>query len=320
MPKTLQEYADWLEERDDLLWPKPPKAEPAKATAYLKPLEGIRAVTWNVYGTLLRTSDGEFLVQVPQQLRMQIALEKTIEEFKMWNAMYRKPGAPWEAMHQQFVRFVDERRMAGTRQKGDAPEIDLADIWRKLLGQLKQTEYEYDEAFYGDKEELSEKIAYFFHASLQGVEAAPNALAALQAVSGAGLKQGLVADAQPFTLAELLRALRRQGPLPPPAELFASECSVLSYQEGVRKPSPSLFHACLERLSEQGIEPEQVLHVSNRLRDDLAVAKQSGMRTALYAGEKLSLKATREEVLDPELKPDRLLTDLGQIRDILRLK
>ena len=27
---------------------------------------------------------------------MQIALQKTIEEFKMWHSMSRKPGQPWD--------------------------------------------------------------------------------------------------------------------------------------------------------------------------------------------------------------------------------
>jgi FMN phosphatase YigB (HAD superfamily) len=319
MPRTLQEYADWLEERDDLLWPRPPKPEPANAAPYLKPLTGIRAVTWNIYGTLLRISDGELLLQVPQMLRMQIALEKTIEEFKMWGSMYRKPGAPWEAMHQQYARFVEERRLAGTRQKGDVPEVNLAEIWRKLVAQLEQKEYEYDRAFYGDADELSVKIAYFFHASLQGVEAAPNALSALTSVSNAGLTQALLADAQPFTLVQTLRALRTQGTPESPGSLFAADCSVLSSQAGIRKPSDSLYQTCLERFAAHGIEPGEVLHVSNNLRDDLAPAKQAGMRAALYAGDKLSLKATKADVLDPSLKPDRLLTDLGQIRDILNL-
>ena len=319
MPSTLQEYADWLEERDDLLWPKPPKIEPANASAYVKPLAGVRAVTWNIYGTLLRISDGELLLQVPQTLRMQIALEKTIEEFKMWGSMYRKPGAPWEAMHQQYGRFLVERRMVGTRQKGDVPEVNLAEIWRKLVAQLEQKEYEYDRGFYGDEDELSIRIAYFFHASLQGVEAAPNALDALTSVSDAGLTQALLADAQPFTLVQTLRALRTQGTPEMPGGLFAADCSVLSCHEGIRKPSGSLYQTCPERLAEHGIEPGEVLHVSNRLRDDLAPAKQAGMRTALYAGDKLSLKATKADVLDPALKPDRLLTDLGQIRDILSL-
>ena len=54
---TLQEYIEGLENRN-LVWPQPPPIEPVKATPYIKPLSGIRAVTWSVYGTLLRIAEG----------------------------------------------------------------------------------------------------------------------------------------------------------------------------------------------------------------------------------------------------------------------
>ena len=316
MPKTLQEYADWLDERN-LIWPSTPKPEPVKATPYLKPLPGIAAVTWSVYGTLLRITDGDLLVLHPDKLRMQIALEKTIEEFNMWQSMHRKPGAPWEAMYQQYARFVEERRLSGTRQKGDAPEVDAAEIWRKLIGQLEQKDYSYDEAFYGDPDELSEKVAFFFQRCLQGVEAVPSALSALKAVVDGGRVQGLLADAQLFTIIQLLRVLRGQGKISALGELFAPECLVLSYQEGVRKPSPSLYRASLERFEAQGIGPSEILHVGTRLAGDLAIAKRAGMRTALFAGDRASFEASKDDLRDPEIKPDRLLTDLAQISEIL---
>ena len=41
------------------------------------------------------------------------------------------------------------------------------------------------------------------------------------------------------------------------------------------------------------------------------------MRTALLAADQTSLSATREEIADPELRPDRLLTRLDQLRDVV---
>src|SRR5436190_16951666 len=52
MPLTLDQYADFLDTRD-LVWPAPPTATPSNAKPYLKPREGIRVVTWTIYGTLL---------------------------------------------------------------------------------------------------------------------------------------------------------------------------------------------------------------------------------------------------------------------------
>jgi len=317
MAQTLQEYADWLDRRDELIWPKPPHQESPKATPYTKPLSGIRAVTWNVYGTLLHIADGKLLHLHSEQLRMQVALEKTIQEFNMWNSMSRKPGAPWEYMFKQYQRLVQDAQLVGTGQKGDFPEIDSVQIWRKLIERLQQNEYTYDESFYGDLDDLSLKVAYFFHSSLQGVEATASALETLVAVSRSGMLQGLVCDAQAFTFVQTLRALRQQGTLPVLDELFAPSCQSLSHQQGLRQPSKSLYAVLLQQLDTLGIAPREVVHVGSRLRDDLAVAKQFGMKTVLFAGDKASLQASADEVKDPELRPDRLATDLTQIQMIL---
>lgn len=316
MPKSLQEYAEWLAGRD-LIWPKPPPAEPVKAKPFIKPLPGIRAVTWSVYGTLLRISGGELTFDSTTGIQMQVALEKTIDEFNMWNSMTRKPGAPWETMAPKYRRFLEDKQMAGTERKGDVPEVDSAEIWLRIIGGLLQKEYSYDQLLYGDLDDLAEKIAYFFHANLQGVEAAPNALGTLQSVAQAGIVQGVLANAQWFTLAQMLQALSVQGKLPPLWDLFDSECMTLSCEEGVRKPSPSLYETCLKRLAGKGIGPAGVLHIGTRLKDDLAVAKALGMKTALYTGDRLMMQATPAELKDPNTKPDRLLTDLDQIRDVL---
>ncbi len=316
MAQSLDEYAQWLAERN-LRWPAPPKVEPIAAAPFLKPLPGIKAVAWDAYGTLLRISDGELLFVHPQGMRMEVALDKTIQEFNMWQSMSRKPGKPWEYMLQLYTRAYDDLRLAGSGRKGDLPEIDAARVWLKILEKLDKNDYQYDVDQYGDLEELSQKVAYFYHSCLQGVEASAGAAAAVFAVGEAGLPQGLIADGQCFTRTQVLRALQAEGKLPEPAEWISSELSTLSYGEGVRKPSKSLYVSAVQRFQEAGLAPDQVLFVASRLREDLVVAKSAGFRTALFAGEKLSLKATAADLKDPAVKPDRLLTQLTQVRDLL---
>jgi FMN phosphatase YigB (HAD superfamily) len=318
MAKSLAEYADWLAERK-LLWPAAPKLESPHALPYAKPLAGIKAVAWDVYGTLLRIADGELLFQHPQTVRMEVALDKTLQEFALWHSMSRKPGAPWEYLQTLYLRAYDDLRLAGSGRKGDLTEIDAAKLWRRVLDKLNLEELKYDEALYGDLDELAEKMAYFFHASLQGTEAAPGALETLLALSDAGIATGLVADGQAFTEVQLLRALREQGTLPPAGRLWRSDLVVLSSQEGVRKPSKSLYLRAIERFLAVGIEPPEVLYVGARLREDLTIAKSMGFRTVLFAGDKLSLRATLSDLRDPAVKPDRMMTELKQIREILSL-
>lgn len=317
--QSLPEYADWLADRDDLIWPRPPAPKSAKARPFSAHLAGIRAVTWDIYGTLLQVPDGQLNFDPKPQLRLEVALEKTIAEFNMWNSMTRKPGAPWEYMIGQYRDVLADEKLRGGGQvrRGDLPHTSLGRVWKTLIERLQQKEYEYDYDQYGSLSEFSEKVAYFFHSALQGTAAYEDALKILKYVTKLGLAQGFVADAQPFTLLQLVTALQEQGKLPPIRQLFPPDMMVLSFTSGARKPSPSLFETMAERLRINGLQPTEVLHVSARLQDDIIPAKKAGFRTALFAGDAASLDAPKELLAEKENQPDRLVTSLRQIARVV---
>lgn len=317
MSKSLQEYLAWLDQRSELIWPRPPAPKPLKATPYLKPLSGIRAVVWSIYGTLLRIDGGRLQHLHPQPLRMQIALEKTIEEFNMWHSMSRKPGAPWEYMLQQYKRVLDTERHKPSKRRGDLREVDSIMIWGKLIDRLIRNEYEYDVDTYGQLGDFAEKVAYFFHANLQGVAATDHAVETLRQVAGGGMRQGLLDDGQSFTTEQLLRALRQQSPVQSLGDFLTASATTISTAIGVRKPSPSLFTAGFAPLLRQGMDPNNILYISHRLEDDLAAARKSGVKTALYAADAGACHVEPAQLREPDMKPDRLLTDIRQIREIL---
>ncbi|WP_373650085.1 HAD family hydrolase [Schlesneria sp. DSM 10557] len=318
MAKTLLEYAELLDGRN-LRWPAPPKIVPVPATPSLKPLPGIRAVTWNLYGTLLRITDGELVFQHPQALRMEVAIEKTIDEFNMWNSMTRRPGKPSDLLLPKYLNAIEEIRLRSSNKKGDLPEVDAAQVWHTLLEMLHKKDYSYDESLYGSMTELAQKVAYFFHSSLQGTEATPAALDTLNAIAAAGLRQAALADAQCFTLVQLTRALRHQGNLFHVTELLPESLNTLSYEWGICKPSLSLYAQAILRFKEIGIEPSEILHVGTRIQGDLAPAKACGFQTVLLADDKTSLAVTPEDLKNPETRPHRLITELPQLREILQI-
>ena len=60
-----------------------------------------------------------------------------------------------------------------------------------------------------------------------------------------------------------------------------------------------------------------MLHVGSRITQDLAPAHRLGMRTALFAGDRASLQATPEQLKDPNLRPDVLLTEPAQVAAVV---
>ncbi len=311
MPLTLEQYASYLDTRQDLPWPAPPQPSPVKARPHLVRLDGVRAVLWNVYGTLLAIPQGELLFEHPQAFIMDNALGKTIDEFKMWASMSRKAAQPAEQLKVSYLRFLNEQRLG---QGGERhPEACSERIWEAILKQLFQKDYKFDAGFFGSLNEFSRKVAYFFHASLQGTACYPGAATALRHVVEGGLSQGLLADGQCFTTVQLQRGLSAQDPEARLEDLLGDNLVVLSCDVRGKKPSERLFRKALTALQEKGISPAEVLHVGSRVQQDLIPARRLGMRTALFAGDRTSLQATPEQLKEPASRPDVLLTELEQI-------
>src|SRR5262245_47166472 len=185
MPLSLEQYADYLDTRADLPWPASPQPAPVKARPHLARLD-VRAVMWNVYGTLLAIPQGELLFEHPTAFIMSNALDKTIQEFKMWASMTRRPGQPSEYLQTVYSQIVDEQR-ALTSGGERHPEVCSERVWEAILKRLMQKDYRFDAGFFGSLNEYSRKVAYFFHASLQGTACYPGAARALRSVRDAGL-------------------------------------------------------------------------------------------------------------------------------------
>src|SRR5262245_15346908 len=314
MPLTLEQYATYLDTRD-LPWPVPPEVERPKARAHVVALPDIRAAVWNIYGTLLNISGGDLCFEHPHKFVMDVALDKTLQEFKMWGSMSRKPGQPAEYLGTLYRRALDDQRLLPSADKH--PEIAAERVWEDIIKKLFQKEYQFDAGFYGSLNEYSRKVAYFFHASLQGTAAQPEAATALQMAADVGLLQGLLADGQCFTAVQLARGLKDQDAEVNGDVLLPPGLRVLSCEVKARKPSDTIFRPALAALAAKGIRPDEVLHVGTKLARDIAPAKRLGMKTALYAGDRSALEAAPDQLKDAAHRPDVLLTELGQIAQVI---
>jgi FMN phosphatase YigB (HAD superfamily) len=316
MALNLQQYADYLDTRSDLPWPAPPKATPIKARPHLARLPQVRAVLWNVYGTLLAIPQGELLFEHANAFIMNNGLDKTIQEFKMWASMSRKPGQPSEYLLSQYRLLLTEQlSVPGGGER--YPEAQAERVWETILKRLMTKDYRFDASFYGSMNELSRKVAYFFHASLQGTACYDGAARALRHVRDSGLSQGLLADGQCFTPVQLGRGVAAQELGESLEELLSEGLTALSCDVRGKKPSERLFRRAVELLQEKGLSPAEVLHVGSRVSQDLMPAKRLGMLTGLFAGDKASLQATAEQLKEASSRPDVLLTELEQIVEVV---
>jgi FMN phosphatase YigB (HAD superfamily) len=272
-------------------------------------------VTWSLYGTLLNISQGDLLWEHPTRMIMDIALDKTIHEFKMWPSMSRKPGAPSEYMRLVYNDVLAEIRLTTGQEKH--PEILAEKVWETIIKKLMQNEYQFDTNLYGPLSEFVRKVAYFFHTAMQGMGCHEGARTAIEFLSDKVVCQGIIADGQPFSFLHLVRALKKEGPTLDLDTLIPPELRIFSCDVKNRKPSDMVFHTMLEMLQKRGIGAPQVLHIGSSLTRDVAPARRLGMRTGLFAGDKASLDATPEMLKQPATRPDVLLTQLDQITQVV---
>ena len=315
MPSSLEQYATYLDTRKDLLWPAAPSATPLKARPHLSRLSDVRAVLWNVYGTLLAIPPGELLFEHPTPFVMSNALDKTLQEFRMWASMSRKPGQPADDLLRQYRQILSQQSLGVGGERH--PEIQVERVWEVILKRLMQKDYKFDASFFGAMNEYSRKVAYFFHASLQGTACYEGAAVALKHVAASGLRQGLLGDGQCFTTVQLQRGLTAQDGSVRLDDVLNDGLVVLSHELRGKKPSERLFRKALDELQAAGVSPSEVLHVGSRMQQDIIPAKRVGMKTALFAGDKSSIQATTEQLKDHATRPDVLLTELDQITEVV---
>ncbi|QVL32913.1 HAD family hydrolase [Telmatocola sphagniphila] len=316
MALTLDQYADALFARKDIMFPAAPDPKPMKAKPHVKKMTGLKAVFWNIYGTLLVISEGNFKLKSDIELMLNVALDKTIHEFKMWQSMSRKPGQPAEYMREIYDRALREATMLPSRNE-KYPETRSELIWENIIKRLLQKEYKFDAAMYGSLNQFTQKVAFFFHVAMQGAGAFPGAADTIRNLESLGIAQGLYADGQCFSTAHLGWCLREQNSTFDMDLLIPGRNRKISCNFNARKPSEAFLATVTSHLELLNISPDQALHVGCDMNRDIIPAKAAGLRTALFVGDRNAVIASPEQLKDDSTRPDMLLTELSQLNFIL---
>lgn len=267
-------------------------------TPRLSMLPGIRAVLFDIYGTLLVSGCGEVGTAVEQD-----AADAVSDTF-------REIGLPAgvDAQHvletqKQVIRDVHAR----LRDQGRYyPEVDIVDVWRETLSRLRA-----DNPAVPPPEQVDlELLALTYESRTNPVWPMPHAGDCLSVLRDAGLTLGIVSNAQFFTPplfpALFSRDLSELG--------FDADLCFFSWRFGVAKPSPQLFGLAVEALQRRGISPGKALYVGNDMLNDVAGAARVGFRTALFAGDARSLRLREGDERTAGIVPDLQLTDLSQMQ------
>ena len=279
-------------------------------TAHLTPPKGIRAVVFDIYGTLLISGSGE----VGTATDNYSDYKKPLSFSHAFDSVGVTPSSSDEKFNELCTNlYIDtiKARHAELSQAGvDYPEVNILEIWQSIWQSLDETR----------EIELNGytliKLALEYELAANPTWLMPNVRHTLESLSQSEYHLGIVSNAQfytPLILETLLgSSLDEAG--------FSNDLLVWSYQLGRAKPSPRMFAPLVETLKNTySIAPSEVLYVGNDMLNDIYTASASGCKTALFAGDRRSLRLRGENSLVQSLQSDAIITDISQLQQLLEL-
>ncbi|MGD9298835.1 MAG: HAD family hydrolase [Thiohalocapsa sp.] len=277
---------------------EPLEPQPTAASPSIEPLAGIRAVLFDIYGTLVISGCGDIGLTAPTTAHAAFlgAWSAAGLDTTRLPASFDGPSALTAEIRAEH---------AASRDRGvGCPEVNIIAVWQALLATCGVAA----------AAEQVRRLALEYELRTNPVWPMPGLRATLRTLAERGLVLGVVSNAQFYTPL-ILHAFLGQ---PMQAAGFDLRCCAFSYREGVAKPSTEVYVPALHGLwQHRGIDPASVLYVGNDMRNDVQPARALGCRTALFAGDARSLRLRTEDAELRDIAPDRVVTELNQITSAL---
>ena len=256
-----------------------------------KPKDKIKCILFDIYGTLFISGSGD--IGAHQSARFQDEkLQQLIDDFHL--------DLSPATLVEMFKVEIEAAHQKAKLQGIEYPEVDILSIWGELF-----------KPFSTMTEEKIKEFAVRYEFITNPVYPMPGLLGCLKQCRNSGLMMGVISNAQFYTpllfkwfLDTELRALG-----------FSDSLVFFSYQQGIAKPSSDLFLKARSRLAGHQIDPRHVVYLGNDMLKDILPAHQAGFQTALFAGDKRSLRLRKEDERCRTVKPDMIITTLSQLND-----
>lgn len=246
----------------------------------------IECILFDIYGTLFVSGSGDIGLS-KKQARHSKALERLLQRFHI----AKSPDLILNDLHHAI-----EQRHAELRNDGiDYPEVKIDAIWKRILI---------------DKDmDTVQNFAVEFELIVNPVYPMPHIKEMLAKIGSQNIKMGIISNAQfytPYLFKWLIgSSVHKLG--------FDPDLTLYSYTFSHAKPSEYLFRIAAERLEKINIPAYKTLFVGNDMLNDIYPAIKTGFKTALFAGDRRSLRMRQDDPRCKHLKADIIITDLIQL-------
>ena len=292
----MNPYHDLIAANVSLLEPIPTGME-----SVLPRLDGIRAVLFDIYGTLLISASGD-IGPANKSSAKAGALEKAVSSAGF--QLKTSPDVAALALHRQIEVATQRRSNEGVR----FPEIEIREVWQQLLPEICH----YPATTILSLQQLG-RLALHFELLSNPVWPMPGLRGTLNRFREAGLPMGIISNAQFYTppILEYFLGCRLDE------AGFHPELQVTSFQLREGKPSQRLYQVMTSRLEALRLRPSDCLYVGNDMRNDIWPAAACGFRTVLFAGDARSLRLREGDADCAGVRPDAVVQRLADLERIM---
>ena len=275
---------------------------PSGLVSRMEPLKGIKAVAFDVYGTLLISDTGQMLHKTDglhvtaEEDRKSIVLEAAV------SAGIKLPAASAGRLASDLDSEIRRLQLTAKAAGIVHPESDIRDVWTSVL---RETEVS---VTFGQ----IERLAVEYEIRVNRTWPMPGALGCLQDLYGS-TELGIISNAQFLTPLILDQQLGSSF-----SDLIPRDQCFWSYEHGHAKPGKVLFEIASDCFEKMGIDRCSCLFVGNDMRNDIWAAATCGWRTALFAGDARTLKLRKDDERCRSLRPDLTINTLAQLPPLIQ--
>lgn len=270
--------------------------------------DNIKAVIFDIYGTLLISSSGDIDQASLKEENMQKAM--AAGHFNT-NSSASVCSFLLNQLQEQIKIQQKELRANGHPY----PDVDILRVWKNMF---KAAQKEGLIKLSG-KESLCDTIMVFELLS-NLVYPMPGMKDVLSTIKDKSIPIGIVSNAQFYTPIIMNYFFTEKFDSKQQIDFFNNDLSVFSFKELRAKPDTALFNKIIPVLDQKyNIQPSETIFVGNDMLKDVYTANKSGMKTVLFAGDERSLRLREDDERVKGLFPDFTITELKQIYKILNI-
>lgn len=272
----------------------------------LQGLQEIRVIAYDFYGTLFISGVGDIGIDdgnVNAEL-----LSETLENSGI-EITDKNAGSEGFNIYNKVV----DSQIQNLKVDGiEYPEPDIREVWKEVLDEMEIENL----IRLPENSTLQDIVSVEFEARMNPVWPMNDAVDTLKHFKEKGFTQGIISNSQFYTPI-VLEALTDHSL----SDLGLEEKLLhWSFEENLKKPGLQFYQDFIDKLEafDKNLSPSNVLYVGNDMLKDVYPAHHFGMRTALFAGDKRSLKWRKDDPRCKDVAPDLVITSLSQLKKCVK--